>query len=347
MIDSPHKPYQRAVLFSGGGTRYGLYLGMYAALKDLNLSPDLIIATCGGGIAASIINVFPTKEEQKKYIKSDELYQFVKQTKLTEQKSLFKLGLFSLRKILISKKAPFIEDVLSKYLIELSQDIAELPSLKNISFENSNTIIIGSRLLFTKDDIGKPRNAKKLYRKVLFTNNKTARQINKEMIKTTSTNYIESAVDNNMEIFDNFSMTEAMRISVSDMFYVKPYFKENDIYAGGAIDLMPIEIANHLAYEIILEKKQIYKPIEEALVRAVLGFSGNTRLQEVSLSTPTFWIDTQDASQILRKHNLQKSINWLRFEINLKYPRSYQQFQNDMEAQWEYGYQQTIKSIKP
>ena len=76
-------------------------------------------------------------------------------------------------------------------------------------------------------------------------------------------------------------MQKAMRISVSDMFYVEPVLYQNQYYAGGAIDLAPIELALEIADEVILEKKNNYTNIEESLVRAVLGFSGNERLEEI------------------------------------------------------------------
>lgn len=345
MITTAHKQFKRAVLFSGGGTRYGIYLGMYAALQDLKLTPDLIVATCGGSIAATIISALPTPREQKEYLQSEELYQFVKQTQLTKQKSLLKIGLFSLKKTSQSKSAPFIEDVFQRYLVELSQDLVELPSLQGVSFENSNTIIIGSRLLFSKKDILKKRGESKLYQKVVFSNKAILNSAIDADFNINNPNYLDSAVAASVEMKSDFSMTEAMRVSVSDMFYVEPFYKNSDIYAGGVIDLVPVEIANYFADELIVEKKQRYKPVEEALVRSVLGFSGNARLDEIAQFPVKYWIDTRDASAVLRKHCLQKEIDWKQLAIKLKRPITYTQFQHDMEMQWNYGYQQTLKSI--
>ena len=71
------KPYPTVAVFSGGGTRYALYLGMYAAMQHYDVKPDLLIATCGGSIAANIINSFATDEQRKAFIQSEELYRLV------------------------------------------------------------------------------------------------------------------------------------------------------------------------------------------------------------------------------------------------------------------------------
>lgn len=61
------KPYPTVAVFSGGGTRYALYLGMYAAMQHYGVKPDLLIAACGGSIAANIINSFATDEQRKAF----------------------------------------------------------------------------------------------------------------------------------------------------------------------------------------------------------------------------------------------------------------------------------------
>ena len=52
------KPFSRSLLLSGGGTRFALYNGMYAALCDIGKAPELLIASCGGAFATLVINAF-------------------------------------------------------------------------------------------------------------------------------------------------------------------------------------------------------------------------------------------------------------------------------------------------
>ena len=72
------KPYQRVQLFSGGGYRFGYYLGSYAALCEYGLKPDLILATCGGSLASLLVNIAPDPEDLKLLIESKALYNVVK-----------------------------------------------------------------------------------------------------------------------------------------------------------------------------------------------------------------------------------------------------------------------------
>ncbi|MEI7489125.1 MAG: patatin-like phospholipase family protein, partial [Chryseobacterium sp.] len=274
--------------------------------------------------------------------------QFVSKTTLTKQKKLSEIGLFSLKKIFDKRNAPNIEDVFHRYLVEMNQDLSkDFPSLKNTSFSQKiPTLIIGSELKFNPIEVGQKRNNRKLYQKIIFTDSKTAKKIIPEKIIINSENLKHSAIENVPKIRTDVSLLTSTRISVSDMFYVAPASFQGKYFAGGAIDLIPIELAKHLAEEVIIEKKHSYTSVEEAFVRAVLGYSGNKRLEEIEKQSPDFQIDTNNIKQKLEKHYIKKNINWRKFEIELSLPKSYQQFVKDMEMQWQYGFDQTTKSIK-
>ena len=113
---------------------------------------------------------------------------------------------------------------------------------------------------------------------MLITDPETAQRIPLETLQHTESNYTLSAVATDISVETAIPLLWAARISVSDMFYVAPVSYQGTYYAGGAIDLVPIELAYALSTTVIAEHKQIYSPTEESLVRAVLGFSGNKRL---------------------------------------------------------------------
>lgn len=343
-----NEKFKRALIFSGGGTRLMIYLGMFAALEELEMKPDVLIASCGGAFAATVINAFPNNLSRKQYLQSEEYFQFVSKTTLTKQKKLSEIGLFSLKKIFDKRNAPYIEDVFHRYLVEMNQDLSEdFPSLKNTSFSKEiPTLIIGSQLNFNLSEVGQKRNNQKLYQKTIFTDSETAKKIIPQKIIINSENIKNSTIEEIPKIKTDVSLLTSTRISVSDMFYVAPASLQGKYFAGGAIDLIPIELAKYLADEIIIEKKQSYTPVEEGFVRAVLGYSGNKRLEEIEKQSPDFQIDTNNIKQKLERHYIKKNINWRKFEIELSLPKSYQQFVKDMEMQWQYGFDQTMKSVK-
>ncbi|WP_346880917.1 patatin-like phospholipase family protein [uncultured Algibacter sp.] len=340
--------FENAFILSGGGTRLMIYLGMYAALEKLHLKPNVIIGTCGGAIAATVINAFPDTASQKEYLKSKEYFKFITKQRLTKEKKLFKIGLLSLQKIVDKRNAPFIEDVFNRFLAEMPQDLStDLTTLEGIKFSNKiPTLILGSQIIFSPKEVKQKRNNRKLYQKVIFTDPETAKSIDIKEIVVSSANYKNSAVAEMPKIITNKTMLSTARISISDMFYVAPVYSEGNYFAGGAIDLIPIELAKHIANAVIIENKQIYSTIEEALVRAVLGYSGNQRLTEIEKFTPNYQIDTRNIKKELEGHYIKKKIHWKKQEICFEYPKNYQQFREDMDKQWEYGFQQTIKSIQ-
>lgn len=337
-------PFNNAFILSGGGTRLMVYLGMFAALEKLNRKPDVLIATCGGAFAATVINAFPDNESRKEYLKSQDYFNFVTKVQLTTENKLSRIGLLSLRKIREKRNAPFIENVIGKYLAEMNQDLSShFPYLEKISFSKEiPTLIIGSEILFDPKNIGQERNHRKLYQKVIFTDSMTARKIDLKKVGVSSENFVNSAVSANIKVKTDLSMLTSARISVSDMFYVAPVFLEDKYYAGGAIDLIPIELARHLAKTVIVEEKQSYTLVEEAFVRAVLGYSGNQRLAEIQCQKADFQIDTSHIKTELKGHYIKKTINWRKLEVSLSLPKSYGQFRKDMDRQWNYGFQQTM-----
>ncbi len=342
------KYYQRALLFSGGGTRFALYMGMYAALSELDLKPDLLIASCGGSMAVAIIQAFPTDAARKSYVQSEEFYRFFLHHRLTEQRYLRKMGLYVLKKQLNKKAAPYLEDVFSRYLVEMEQDLSPLlPALDRPFLAEVPSLIIGSKILFDPVEVGKKRGDRKLYQKMLLGTSDVLAKVPIQEIFIEDDNYVNSAVAQAVELHSEFSMLQAVRISMSDMFYVEPVSINKTYYAGGAIDLLPMELANVMAEEIICERKQAYKAQEEALVRAVLGFSGNKRLTDLLQRYPEVHrIDTRDAAQQLSGRYCKKEINWRKFEIALTLPANLQEFADAIEAQWSYGYQVTLNSFK-
>lgn len=82
------------------------------------------------------------------------------------------------------------------------------------------------------------------------------------------------------------------------------------------------------------------------MIRSVFGFSANERLKETNQITADFQIDTTHIKQDLNGHYMEKSINWRKLELGFSFPKSYQQFVQDMEMQWQYGFDQTVKCVK-
>lgn len=73
--NSPQALDRRVQMFSGGGFRFGYYLGSYACLYDEGLQPDVIIASCGGSLSALLVDIAPSSKDLYQLSQSRELYQ--------------------------------------------------------------------------------------------------------------------------------------------------------------------------------------------------------------------------------------------------------------------------------
>ena len=340
------KKYNNVVVFSGGGTRFAMYCGMYAALEDFGHKPDLIIASCGGAMASCIINSFETNKQRLEYLQSDEFYKFTISTQLTKERKLYRIGLLCLRLQRNKKNAPYIENIFDRYLVDIPQDIStSVPSLSTQFGNNINSIIVGSKVLFQKSEVGVNRGNKKLYRKVLFTDKTIQNYIETDESVVLSPNYYNGAIDLDTEVLSNVSITTAARISISDMFYLQPVLHDGYYFSGGAIDLIPIELAKSLGDNIFVEKKNLYTKYEEAFVRGVFGYSGNERLGYVNTQSVDKWIDTRDATEALSNHYCRKSISLAKMEINMSMPKSKKEYQNNVQVLWNYGYLTIKKAL--
>lgn len=336
--------YKKAVIFSGGGSRFAVYGGIFSALKDMGHTPDLIIGSCGGAIAAAIINSLETDIEIKEYMKSLELYGFMKSLKLTREKMLYRIGIdCKLREL---RKKLYIENIFDKYLVDIPEDLDNyLPTLSKRKNFSIKTIIIGSKILFDKFEIGKICGDRKLYQEVIFTDKKTEKLFKKEELKVKSKILSKSVIEEKAKMTTDFSLLKAARISISDMFYTKPVLHNDEYFAGGAINLVPIELAKLLADEVILELKQEYDKIEDSSVKSVFGYSGNERLQEVHDSYGDYWIDTSDVPSKLKGHYVTARLNLLKLQVELSIPDEYEKFREDVDIQWKYGYERAKEAI--
>ena len=77
MNDKSIKPYERVQIFSGGGSRFGYYLGSYAALVAHDLTPDIIIGTCGGSLSAYLVQLASDPKDLQQLMCSRELYHVI------------------------------------------------------------------------------------------------------------------------------------------------------------------------------------------------------------------------------------------------------------------------------
>ncbi|WP_201610804.1 patatin-like phospholipase family protein [Psychrobacter submarinus] len=382
------KPYQRVQLFSGGGYRFGYYLGSYAALCEYGLKPDLILATCGGSLASLLVNIAPDPEDLKLLIESKALYNVVKSSQhrqdftlsAKQQKpSYFYQGLKRLglstsasRTLKLHQRETYDELLAELHnfaMFEIADETTWLDELIQLQPSldmnaSPDTAIIASRLVPTEDSLKQTPQAKNLQlaaklQEVLFTPAHLRACIDKQTLACPTHRYAPLRIKKQIHLVTDCDIAQAVRASMADMYYLQPTFIEGLGWSlGGVIDLTPIELAAQFGNSVFAETKAGYdKVLAAPAIQRIFGFDPNERLAEV-LSFKTdknstndikqnniHWLPFADNGKALAGQHVRKRLNIRQGRIDLIHA-DYDDFVQQMQAQWHYGYQRTLKYLQ-
>lgn len=341
-MTSPEK-FERCMVFAGGGFRFGCYLGMYAAAVETNNKPDILLAACGGAIAAAVIQALPDDQARRAWLASPEMYRFMSSLHSTSKAAIVPALAGAIARGMRRSCAPVIPDLFNDYLFDAVEHLP-LPEFEGDS--DVSIAIIGGKLLFSEHDVGKPRQGRKLFAETVFCNNHAAALLTGMTSPFADTRYGEHAIAPQVNTDTNMPLRDAVRISIADMFYSRCHSHASGDYLGGVVDLFPIEVAHRLAHRVLIELKS---PFHQGLAipawRAVLGVDGNQRLREVHSQHADKWIDTSDISQTLKHAGVRKMIDWRGNRVRLVAPANYDEYVRQIDAQWEYGYRRALEAF--
>lgn len=331
------------MVFAGGGFRFACYLGMYAAAVETGNKPDVLLASCGGAIAAAVIKALPDDRQRKAWVASPAMYRFLAGVRATPNAAVIPVLASAVTRRLRRTGVERIPDLFNDYLFDADE---ELPLPDAVEGSDIAVAIIGGKLLFDEREAGQPRGMRKLFAETVFCESRTAALLQGVASHWSDPRYGEHAIASELLIETNVAMRDAVRISIADMFYFRCHTLAPGSYTGGVVDLFPIELAHRLARRTVMELKA---PFNQALaipaLRAVLGIDGNRRLRHVHSQRADAWIDTSDISRVLRNSGAQKRIDWIRNRIRLVLPSNHDAYVEQVEAQWQYGYQRAREAF--
>lgn len=338
----PQKPFKHAMLMSGGGARFGYYLGMYAAAVESNRKPDAIFAACGGAIAAGLIGTFPDLKEQKEALLSQQLHQMFLRVHYNKRHTLTKV-LLDLAKRYFERKATMVfPDLTREALFEINEEsMPWFPFQPNYSTKNITVYIVGSKLCFSESQVGQSRASSPLFEEVIFSDPSALNELSNASYSPPS-----SLIRNEFIKESSITFQEAIRVSVSDIYYLPPYVISGSRYMGGMLDLVPFHLAQHCSSTLSLEVKQPFSAITAVpAFYTLLGYNPNDVIKTLPLREQDVWINTSDSPKMLHTHQIHKKIQWLSNQIALDVP-NYANFRAMMQAQWDYGYQRALLAFR-
>ena len=317
MNDKSIKPYERVQLFSGGGSRFGYYLGSYAALVAHDLTPDIIIGTCGGSLSAYLVLLAPDPKDLQQLMCSGELYRAIsairhvapdeanRRVKLRYMTQALKRWHLSRQ---LSKRQQYQQaDNYEQLLVELQQlamfridneeqwldELSRFASTDNVTSQHAfgapEIAIIASRLYQAPDsDVASNTSLDKNLKlqELLFAPPRlspSASNSNFEKMMAPAYSLADGRIHQSVAILTEWEFVSAIRASMADMYYLPPTHIETLGWClGGVINLTPIELACQLAETVFAETKAGYDSwLAAPAIQRVFGFDPNQRLAQV------------------------------------------------------------------
>ncbi|KRG36302.1 patatin-like phospholipase family protein [Psychrobacter sp. P11G3] len=386
------KPYERVQLFSGGGSRFGYYLGSYAALAAHDLTPDIIVGTCGGSLSAYLVQLAPDPKDLQASMCSRELYHVItairhvapdeanKRLKLRYMTSALKRWRLSKQRdngqgqrqadsyerLLneLQQLAMFRIDNEQYWLDELSRFAASNNDSGNTDKATPEIAIIASRLY--QAPAKGLYNEKFALQELLFAPPCLANLPNfvsglaEEQITSPAHIFANGRIHPSVKVQTQWDFAPVIRASMADMYYLPPtHITELGWCLGGVINLTPIELACQLGNSVFAETKAGYDAwLAAPAIQRVFGFDPNERLEAVHGYQPMIepshtnnndrqlhWLPFADNEQQLVGQNVQKRFNIKQMTVELIHA-DYDGFVQQMQAQWQYGYQRTASYIQ-
>ncbi|WP_440465041.1 patatin-like phospholipase family protein [Psychrobacter sp. ASPA161_6] len=389
MNNTHAKPYERIQLFSGGGSRFGYYLGSYAALVAHDLTPDIIVGTCGGSLSAYLVNLAPDPKDLQELMCSRELYrvitairhvapdeanrrlkirymtQALKRWRLSRQLSnrQKQQQADSYKRLLdeLQQLAMFRIDNEGQWLDELSRFY---PKQNNNSFNTAapEIAIIASRLYQAPTADKSVHNEFKLQELLFAPPRLAVSEHFDEILNSPAHTFADRRIHQSVNVVKQWEFNSAVRASMADMYYLPPTpIDDLGWCLSGVINLTPIELACQLGQTVFAETKAGYDTyLASPAIQRVFGFDPNERLAQVHGYQPMetsslvksernsrqlHWLPFADNGQQLAGQHVQKRFNIRQMTVELIHS-DYDGFVQQMQAQWQYGYQRTTDYIQ-
>jgi hypothetical protein len=332
------------MVFAGGGFRFGVYLGLYAAMCEAKREPDVILATCGGTVAASIIQGLPDDAQRKAWLSSEPMYRFWCQLRSPAHTTFTGTLVQALQRRMCLARATHVPDVFGTYLFDMP---AVMPLPMPLKKADVDVVSLGGKLLFGPHDVGQLRGQRKLFESTIFGPPRAAEILHGMALPFANSKWGEHTLAETMVMNTQMPLNTVARLGITDFYYFPCYAHGPDHYIGGVVDLLPIELAQRLADEVMIETKSLFDSFFSIPAwRAVLGLDGNQRIRHVNAQPVALRFDTIDAPEVLHHQQVRRQVDWRRNRISLKLPMDHATYVQHMNAQWEYGYERGLMALQ-
>jgi hypothetical protein len=336
-----------------------MYLGMHQALVAHGIVPDVVLGSCGGAIAATLLHLLADPKDQLEWLSSPAVYHYWQGFTTGPHASVYQATRGAIARYFNAPTPSDAYTLSQEYLFEIPAQTLPWPDPKNA--HTPDIVTMGARYLPTQNDPPQPPQPTQptqptqqpappapQWQETAFCHAPKALQLlNNAPAAMVGGRYPASRIQPTIAARDDAPLTVLADISVRDMYYFQPRQWSGNMFIGGAINLIPIELAHRLAHRVVIETKAQANPFLLAPAwRNVWGVDAHTRIQAANAHPAHLRIDTRNFQQAIDKPLLTQRIDWLRRELRLRAPPTHRAYVQALRQQWDYGYAQTRTAIK-
>jgi|GEM_PF-4326153 len=325
------KPFKRVLVLSGGGVNPGFGLGVISGVESMGWHPDLIIATCGAGMGATMYNAFHNIPDSLDALVSDKYFNVLQNLQIDNGNALDFLP------ILENPNYYVVPSIFNNLILRFPNNISKF--VKNLEFNRdprkAKLILIGARSQFGPQDVGQLRKPGPQFVQTYFTDPDTARLLAGWKIQTVNA-YPRSTVALETETETRLDSIDALRATIGDPFFLNPGYFNGQYYFTGAVDLYPYDLAEALGDEVVATYPGgLFKPFEDTVFRIAFGYNQTTRALQAVQHKNIKWVDISVHENLGEKmdFNPDNFLIWMKSNV----PNNYDDYRTRVGDQWKRG----------
>lgn len=361
------KPFKRAIVFAGMGLDFSTYIGIYDAAVDSGHSPDLIIATSGGSVAAAIITAFPDREDRLNHLQGENSFGYFASVTVEQPRPgpfFSRFARWYPRSLGIR---PLTPDLFSSNLLTVPEPPEN--NRLNIPFpeggEGPRVIVVAASLDYPKAN--RPVCGRKLFTETWFTDPATGGHL-EGFGSPIGRAFPRGTISLSSSVECGVPMIEASKASIAEPQLFAPPLVNGRYYTGGAIDLWPVELADMLAEEVIVPRTMRFDGKQDIISKSTFGYSQRDRQDQLERYPVDHRVDMSDNAEVLKNDSFWFTIENVRREpangparlapgapgrdylvprprLIYTMPDTHEEFVDRIQAQYHYGYDRGMQAF--
>jgi hypothetical protein len=364
-VPSSAPPFGTALVVSGENINTPLFIGILDGLEAQGKKVDVIVASCGGSLAAALAQAVPDRDERLRFLTSREYHAKLLGIQMDDP-SLFAFakrllamrGQASQQRKRIPEGQRWVPDVFSYSLLHLDESFLSLPELgggKNFSpTAKYRAVIVAAQVLFPSADSGAFAPAeKKLFRETFFTDVDTASYL-EGLPSFVGENDPASSLAPDTQVYTQLTLAEAARASITDPLLVNPPSLRGAYYLTGAVNIDPINVAKRLAREVVARYPTAYdSAIEQPALMAAFAFDGNAIREKALAQDVDYWVDGTAGFPSMALGPQPNILGALKhfnpgrtYKFGSKVPATYEDFVKLVREQYEAGFRSAQEALR-